>query len=131
VYKIDANTNPNTRTFPAYIELPNQHQSLRLGLTGYTVMMHRVQALAVPSVAVIDLFDKPMVFVVKDKKAWIRHIAPGGIASGYTWIRQGLGAGDQVVIAGQRYLKEAEPVNVMQKLYPELPARLQPAAEKN
>ena len=131
VYKIDANTDPKTRTFPAYIELANPDQVIRLGLTGYTAMKRQVRALAVPSIAVIDLFDKPIVFVVKDKKAWVRHIAPGGIASGYTWIRQGLEEGDEVVIAGHRYLKQGEQVNVMQKLNPELPARIRPVGDKS
>jgi RND family efflux transporter MFP subunit len=112
VHKIDPRTDPTTRVFSAFVELPNADQRLRLGLTGYTRLQHRRRALAIPSLAVVNLFAKPSVFVVTDGQARLRTIVPGGTASGFTWIKEGLAPGDEVVVAGQRYLKDGDPVRV-------------------
>jgi RND family efflux transporter MFP subunit len=110
IYKIDPNTDPNTRVFPVFIELGNADQALSLGLTGYARLERQVKALAVPSVAIFDMYSKPTVLVVKDNVVSFRHIVVGGVVSGYTWIKTGLNQGDIVVVAGQRYLKEGDRV---------------------
>jgi RND family efflux transporter MFP subunit len=112
IFKIDPNSDPNTRVFPAFIVLENPDQALRLGLTGYARLERRIKALAVPSIAVFDLFSKPTIMVVKDKVVSVRHIVLGGIVSGYTWIKSGLDEGDEIVVVGQRYLKDGDRVNV-------------------
>ncbi|MBM4283651.1 MAG: efflux RND transporter periplasmic adaptor subunit [Deltaproteobacteria bacterium] len=112
VFKIDPRTDPETRVFGAYVELANADQALKLGLTGYTRLEHRVQALAVPSIAVIELFTKPMVFVVQDRTAVSRPLVVGGAAGGYTWIKEGLMEGEEVVVGGHRFLREGDRVKV-------------------
>jgi RND family efflux transporter MFP subunit len=115
VFKIDPRTDPNTRVFPAYVKLENPDQTLRLGLTGYTRTETYVKNLAIPSIAVVDLFSDPVLFVVKEGRAQLRRIVPGGVAAGYTWVKEGLTAGDEVVVAGQRYLKEGDKVQVLKQ----------------
>lgn len=115
VFKIDPRTDPNTRVFPTYIKLENPDQALRLGLTGYTRTETLVKGLSIPSIAVVDLFSDPVLFVVKEGKAQLRRIIPGGVAAGYTWVKEGLTAGDEVVVAGQRYLKEGDKVQVLKR----------------
>ncbi|MDD5640169.1 MAG: efflux RND transporter periplasmic adaptor subunit [Syntrophales bacterium] len=115
IFKIDPRTDPNTRVFPAYIKLENPDQKLRLGLTGYTRMETQIKGLSIPSIAVINLFADPVLFVVKEDRVQLRRITPGGVAAGYTWIKDGLTKGDQVVVAGQRYLKEGDKVQVLRQ----------------
>lgn len=115
IFKIDPRTDPNTRVFPAYVKLENTDQMLRLGLTGYTRMETQIKGLSIPSIAVINLFADPVLFVVKEDKVQLRRIVPGGVAAGYTWVKDGLVEGDQVVVAGQRYLKEGDKVQVLRQ----------------
>jgi RND family efflux transporter MFP subunit len=114
VYKIDPDTDPTTRVFPAYIVLENPEQVLRLGLTGNARLERQVKALAIPSIAIFDLFSKPTVMIVKDQAVSVGQVVIGGVSSGYTWLKSGLKAGDEVVVAGQRYLKEGDRVRVKQ-----------------
>jgi membrane fusion protein, multidrug efflux system len=114
IYKIDPNTDPNTRVFLAYIELENPDQVLRLGLTGNARLERQVKTLAIPSIALFDMFSKPTVMVVKNHVVSASSVVISGMSSGYTWIKSGLNAGDEVVVAGQRYLKEGDRVRVKQ-----------------
>jgi RND family efflux transporter MFP subunit len=112
VLKIGPKVDPTTRTFSAFVELPNQDQTLSLGLTGFTRMSHKLRGLAVPTIAVINLFSNPVLFVVNDHVVSLRRITPGGQAAGYILVREGLSAGEEVVVTGQRYLKEGDRIKI-------------------
>jgi multidrug efflux pump subunit AcrA (membrane-fusion protein) len=61
---------------------------------------------------VINLFSNPVLFVVNDHVVSLRRITPGGQAAGYILVREGLSAGEEVVVTGQRYLKEGDRIKI-------------------
>ena len=116
VVKIDAMASVTTRTFNAYIRVPNPNLRLRPGVTGYARLERSHSALAVPSVAVLNpVGDKATVFTVDAQDhARIREIRPGLMADGMTEILDGLQEGDRVVTVGQLELHEGDRVTVNQ-----------------
>ena len=53
-----------------------------------------------------------MAFVVEDGRASIRRVRTGPLLeTGYLEVLTGLEDGDEVVVYGQQYLKDGEPVN--------------------
>jgi len=114
VVKIDAVASVTTRTFNAYIRVPNPGLRLRPGVTGYARLERSHTALAVPSVAVINpVGDKATVFTVDaDSRVRIREVRPGMMADGMTEILDGLQEGEKVVTVGQLELHEGDHVAV-------------------
>ncbi len=55
-------------------------------------MENHINGLSIPSIAVVDLFSDPTLFVVKEGQVQLRRIVPGGVAAGYTWVKEGLTA---------------------------------------
>ncbi|HZP44356.1 MAG TPA: efflux RND transporter periplasmic adaptor subunit [Candidatus Binataceae bacterium] len=104
VAKMDPTIDPATRTFGAYVRMPNPGLRLKKGVTGYARLMSRRMALVVPSTAILNpLGDKATVFVVGDDgRARAREVRTGLVLSGnMTEILAGLREGEQVVVIGQ------------------------------
>lgn len=64
-----------------------------------------VGALAVPSIAVVEIDGKPSVFLRTGKSVEARAVETGNQADGRTVIRAGLNAGDQIAVEGVSELK--------------------------
>jgi cobalt-zinc-cadmium efflux system membrane fusion protein len=62
-------------------------------------------AVIVPDEAIVLMQGQPSVFVYEQGAYEIRPVEPGDRLSGRTVIREGLKAGDQVVVAGAYALK--------------------------
>lgn len=104
VVKMDPVIDPATRTFGAYVRMPNPGLRLRKGVTGYTRLISHRMALVVPSSAILNpLGDKATVFVVGDDgRARAREVRTGLAMSGnMTEILGGVREGEQVVVVGQ------------------------------
>jgi RND family efflux transporter MFP subunit len=116
IAKIDPNTDPKTRTFIAYVEIPNRDLKLTPGLTGFTRINYSKNALVVPSIAVINpVGENATVFVVGgDLIAHIKRVKTGLSAGGRTEILEGLKEGDRVAFAGIQALKEGDKVEVIE-----------------
>lgn len=116
ITKVDPNTDPKTRTFIAYIEIPNQDLKLTPGLTGFARIQYTANALVVPSISVINpVGENATIFVVDgDEVAHIRRIKTGLSAGGLTEVLEGLKEGDRVVFAGVQALQEGDKVQVIE-----------------
>lgn len=75
----------------------------------------RADALVVPRNALLEDGGKPAVYVVRDGKAMRTELALGYDDAGWIEVRDGLKAGDEVVVAGKAALREGSAVQVIGK----------------
>lgn len=105
---------PQTRTFQAEIELPNDHdRSLKSGMFAKAEVTTLADAgsLVIPVAALIEASgDTPGVFVVKDSVVSLKHVTLGARDDSLAEIVSGLNPGDLVVNFGQQNIKDGSRV---------------------
>jgi membrane fusion protein (multidrug efflux system) len=116
IVKIDPSSDTTTKTFTAYIRLPNEGLRLTPGLTGYARIRNSKTAMAVPSICIMNpMGQTATVFYVDSASvAHIQRVKIGIAAGGLTEIVDGLKEGDAVVAAGMQFLKDGDRVNSME-----------------
>ena len=116
IVKIDPNTDPKTRTFVAYIKIPNRNLKLTPGLTGFSKVKNSKTALAIPSVSVVNpVGEAATVFIVDSNSvAHIKRVKIGISSGGLTEVIEGLKEGDKVVTAGVEFIRDGDKVSVME-----------------
>jgi membrane fusion protein, multidrug efflux system len=111
VTRINSMVQDTTRTFGAYISLPNHDLHLTTGITGFARLESKRMALAVPTTAIMNpVGDRATVFVADHGVARMREVRCGMAANGLTEILAGLQEGEQVVTVGQLYLHDNDKV---------------------
>ena len=78
----------------------------------------RADALVVPRTALLEDGGEPAVYVVRDGKATRTGLTLGYDDGGWVEVREGLKAGDQVVVAGKAALREGSAVQVLGQAEP-------------
>jgi membrane fusion protein (multidrug efflux system) len=114
---ISPQVNPATRTGEIEVRVADAAGRLKPGMLATLTIIteQRENSLAVPSDAIIVKSDgQNVVFVAQDSVAQQRVIATGLITKTQTEIRDGLHAGERVVVMGQELLKDGMPVKVQQ-----------------
>jgi len=118
VTRIETSADPLSRTFHVEVLLENPDEALKPGLIVRVQVIvdpdHR--AIFVPLDAVLDFGPDPSVFVVLDGTAHKRSIAMGEVKGSEVELLQGLSPGEMVVVSGQEYLKDQQPVTVDREL---------------
>lgn len=71
-------------------------------------------ALRVPNLAVFEDKGERIVYVARDSVAERRAVEIGFIEETHTEIQKGLAAGDQVIVKGQRSLKDGAPIRILE-----------------
>lgn len=115
VEHIDPRTDPKTRTFTAYITIPNADLQLKPGISGFARIRLEKMALAVPSTAVMNIAgESPSVFIVDEqtRTAVLKPVRLGLSGGGLTEILDGIQEGDIVVTVGSLYLKTGDKVTL-------------------
>jgi RND family efflux transporter MFP subunit len=125
VLRILPQANPQLRVVPVVVEVKNPKGRIKTGLTGFVRIRVRRKALVVPSTAVLERGSKATVFRVEDGRARVRPIRTGFLVrTGMVEVRDGLRAGDEVVIfhnfyyhwgkltSGEGYLQDNDRVDV-------------------
>jgi len=109
-YKAD----PATKTFNVRVLIDNQARDIRPGMIARLAFLRRVipGALVVPLFALVDKGGERIVFVEKDGVAYARTVSIGVIEEDRIQIREGLEAGDRVIVSGQREVEEGMQVQV-------------------
>ncbi len=112
VFQILPEVDARLRTIPVRISVPNGDGRIKAGVSGRArIMIHRETTTA-PSVSLIELDQKSMVFVVQDGRARIREVKTGEIIqTGYVEVLDGLAPGEEIVVFGHQYLNDGERVN--------------------
>lgn len=110
---IEAEFDGETGTLAFRADFPNPDGLLRHGQTG-TVVMHRVlkDATVIPQRATFEAFDKRYVYVVdKDDVAHRREIVVQNELEDVFVVKQGLSAGDRIVLDGVPQVRDGEKVS--------------------
>ena len=106
-----------SRTAEIQISIPNPGYILNPGMFGRVEALLRSnpQATLIPIQALITEEDKDFVYAVKDGKAYRRPVQKGISKDTFVEITRGLNPGEQVVTAGQEFLRDAIPVRLAAK----------------
>lgn len=111
---VGAEADVRTGKFPVEIEVPNPDLALHSGVIGRARLpRHTIaQVVVVPRDAIISGDDGPQVYVVEGDRAARRRVTLGEDQGLLVVVREGLRAGDRLVVRGQRELAEGSLVNV-------------------
>jgi len=113
IFFVDPKTNPQTRSFTAYVKIPNPDLKLKPGLSGFARITQQKHVLVVPDAAVMNpVGENATVFVITpDSRAVLRPVRYGMITQGWAEIDDGLKEGDIVATVGPLYLKDGDKVH--------------------
>lgn len=112
---------PNSRTFPIEVELPNPEGRLKPEMVArlFVTRQEMTDALVVPRPAILRDESGNSVFVVRQTDSTAvaerRLVTLGATYAGKTVIESGLQAGDEVVVLGQNDLTEGDRLEVVQQ----------------
>jgi multidrug efflux pump subunit AcrA (membrane-fusion protein) len=106
-----------SRTAEIQISIPNPGYILNPGMFGRVEILLRSspQATLIPIQALVSEEDKDFVYLLKDGKAYRRPVQKGIVKDTFIEIIRGLNPGDQVVTAGQEFLRDEIPVRLAEK----------------
>ncbi|MBR0671129.1 efflux RND transporter periplasmic adaptor subunit [Neoroseomonas soli] len=115
---IDTRIDPATRSIRVISEFDNSDEALRPGLflTVELVLEERERALLVAEEAIDPVGDRAFVFVVRDGRARRQEVKLGLRLPGEVEVREGLNAGEPVVVRGVQRLRNDLPVRVVETL---------------
>ena len=103
VVRVGEVVDPRTRRLPVVVHIEDPQHRLRPGLTGVVSVRtgDPVAALVIPDDALFERYGEPHVFVVdEDSKAHRRGVVVERRENGRAVIREGVEAGERVIVAG-------------------------------
>jgi len=109
VSRLNTRVNPQSRTFKAEIDIANPGQRIKPGMFARITIATDIvrNAIVLPSRALVtDERGNAAVFVVKNDRAVSRRIRPGLAGDSLIEVREGLEAGERVVVAGNYGMEE-------------------------
>jgi membrane fusion protein (multidrug efflux system) len=110
---IDRAVDAQTGTIKMRLTFPNPQHTLRPGMSGGLRVLSRVnQTLTVPYKAVNEQLGEFFVYVADSAKATQRKVVLGNQIGKNVIIKDGLSAGDIVIIEGVQNLREGTPINI-------------------
>jgi HlyD family secretion protein len=118
IVKIDPTTDVKTRTFAAYAKVDNIDKRFKPGLTAYTRILWKRQALTVPRLAVVKNSLEASVFVVRDGHARMIPVKVIQAPAERMEVVSGLQPGEVVIHFPVLKLKENDPVIIDQSRSP-------------
>ena len=103
-----------SRTAEIQISIPNPGYILNPGMFGRAEILLRSTpgALVIPIQALVNEGDRDFVYIFKDGNAHRRVIRKGLVQDTQVEVMQGLKIGEQVITAGQAFLKDGMPVRL-------------------
>jgi len=130
---IDTRVDPVTRAIRVNALFDNSEELLKPGLflNVELALATRPEALVVPEEAIVPEGNRVSVFVVREGRAELRPVVLGQRMVGAVEIREGLGAGDMVIVQGTQKVRNGQPVNARQATPPPAPAAATPARNQS
>ncbi len=118
VERVSPLIDPQSRTFTVEIALPNPSGRLKPGMYVNTdiIIDIRENALVVPESAVVRRDDRDVLFAVREgasAHATMIEIDPGLRSGGYVEIRSGLVGDEPIIVEGNAFLEDGQPVRVV------------------
>jgi membrane fusion protein (multidrug efflux system) len=112
---LDRAVNPQTGTIKARLDFPNKENMLRAGMNGIIRVKNTDghNAVVIPFKAVVEQLGEYFVYIPGDSnKVSQRKVVLGNPIGGDIMIREGLKAGEQIVVEGVQNLREGVKVNI-------------------
>jgi RND family efflux transporter MFP subunit len=112
---VGAAVDPSNRTFPVEFVLPNPGRAVKPEMVANIEVVRRVLqgALVVPQEALVRVEDGYVVFVVEDERAVAKPVVLGPSQRNQSVVTSGLGAGDRLVVVGQKQLAAGDRVRIV------------------
>lgn len=106
----------SAKLYPVKVEVPNSEGRIKVGMfaTASVALSEGVEGVAVVKEAVLHEGDKDFVFVVSGEKAQRKEVSVGLGNARYYHIKDGLAAGDTIVVVGQEKLKDGALIKIGQ-----------------
>ncbi len=115
IRSVEQAANMQTKLYAVVLSVPSSVTGLISGMfadvTFYTETSSDV--IAIPSEAILTSNGTPYVYVVENGTAKYTTVVTGLNGDGVTEVRSGLSAGQQLVVVGQQYLSDGDPVRVV------------------
>ena len=114
VSRVQTRPDDRTRTYRAELIVENPEQQLKPGMIARVEFAIREirEAIAVPLFAIIPRKGRYYVFLENNSTAHLREITMGLVEAERAEVTAGLAAGENLVINGQRFLRDGERVKV-------------------
>ena len=115
IQEIDEKANPQTKLYTVTLWTQEEVEGLRAGMFADVTFRTDVSTdtIVIPTEAILTTSEGQNVFVVEDGKARYVPVITGLTGNGVTEITEGLSAGDQLVVVGQSYLTDGDPVRIV------------------
>lgn len=116
---VGASIDPRSRTFPIEIEVPNQDHSIKPQMVGNMAITRQevAEAIVVPQDALVRVEDGYVVYVAIEQGghmvAEVRDVILGPTRRNLVVVEDGLVAGEQLVVVGQKSVANGDRVNVV------------------
>lgn len=112
IHRMESMADPVTRTIRIEILVANPNGTLKPGLMAQVEITRQdsESRIYLPLDAVIGFGKAPFIFVIQDLNAEKRGIKTGKVIKEEVEIIEGLSPGETVVISGQEYLRDQQPV---------------------
>jgi len=106
---------PQTRSTRIEITLENKERLLRSGQIVHARLTRRIlkDVILIPLLAVVPMEDSKAVYVVNSAEAQRREVELGAIKGDRIQVTRGLEPGDELIIAGHRFVAPGQKVNVV------------------
>jgi len=116
IHKLAPTADTSTLTFPCEVEVDNPERLIKPGMIGRVALLRKqyADAISVPLFAVLSVENQRFVYVEDGGKARMRPIETGVIQGNRVQVVQGLGAGDRLIVSGQRSLQDGDAVSVLE-----------------
>lgn len=115
IRSVERSASQQTQLYSVTLVVPAEVSGLLPGMFADVSFRTQVSenTLVIPSDAILTSGDVQTVFVVEDDTAHAVEITTGLTGNGVTEVLTGLTEGDQLVILGQHYLSEGDPVRIV------------------
>ncbi len=102
------------RRYLVEIEIPNRGRQLKAGMTATAFFdgSSSMEVLAIPRESVVGNLQNAKVYVVEDGKALLRSIQTGLVFGNKVQVKNGLTAGETIIVSGQINLEDGMEVSV-------------------
>jgi RND family efflux transporter MFP subunit len=112
---VSPTADPRSQLYAVRVYIENLDKSIKPGMTGEVRLnLDSVEsAIIIKSDAVLDDGEGYYVFIVEEDKAVRRQVVPGLDTGNLIEIKEGINAGDKVIIEGQHYVSDGGAVKIV------------------
>jgi len=116
---VGSTINPQSRTFPIEVELPNTDGSIKPQMVANMAVTRQevAEAIVVPQDALVRVADGYVVFVVAEQGgntiAEVRPVVLGPTRRNLVVVEEGVSAGDRLIVVGQKSVANGDRINIV------------------